>query len=180
MKGVSNVQPTDTQIVFTAFTDDPMTVATLVRRTGLTALRINNALDSLVDIGKIHIMSSTTWALKKKGNTNMTNVPTPPQPPTKATASKKAPAAKKAAAPKAPKAPKEKKESVKHSEVAARDEQALALITKSKSGMTKQDLATALDIEAGHAHMCIYRLNRDGKIVKTKGEGRQALWIAAS
>ena len=172
--------PTDRQIVFAAFTDDEMTVAKLCHRTGLSALRVNNALDELTALDKIHIRSSTTWSLHitKKGSTDMSNIPTPPAAPAKkATKATKAPAAKKA--PKTPKPPKEKKDGAKHAEIEARDTAALAVISKSKAGVTKDELAAAMGIEIGLVHMSLYRLNRDGKIAKTKGEGRQARWIVS-
>jgi len=186
------VTPTDAQIVSTAFTDEPMTLQQLVHRTGLTKLRVNNALDELVDAGRIHTGSNNTWSLKpmRRSATAMSNIPVPPSPP-----AKKAPAAKKAAkkvpAKKAPakkvakaakKAPAKTKGVVKsHSDIEERDNTALTIIAKAKDGLTKDELTEAMKLEAGLVNMSIYRLQRDGKIAKNagvKGEGRQVKWVA--
>ena len=166
------VTPSDAMIVRTAFMDEPMSLARLVQRTGLTALRVNNAIDELISRDFIHSVGENTWALKTKKGSPMGTPPTPPTPPG-------APAApaKKVAKKVAKKAPAERKDGAKKAEVTARDETALALITEAKGGLTKEELATAMGTEVGMAHMSLYRLNRDGKITKTKGEGRQAKWI---
>jgi len=178
------ITPTDRQIVSTAFTDEPMTLEQLVARTGLSKLKVNNALDELVDAERIHSNVNNTWSLRpmRKGK-GMSNIPQPPSPPTKAAAAKKAPATKKVAK-KAPakKVTAAKKAVVKsHGDIEERDMKALAFIAKEKAGLTKDELTELMKIEAGLVNMCIYRLNRDGHIAKSaaaKGEGRQVKWIA--
>lgn len=174
------VTPTDKQTVFTGFTDDPMTVERLCQRTGLNKKRVNDALDELVDANRIHMTANNTWSLRPRKGNNVSQIPTPPSPPTKSGGAKKASATKKA--PTAKKAPAAKKEVTKsHSEVQERDDKALALITASKDGLTKDELATAMGVEAGLSNMSVYRLQRDGKIEKSegKGEGRQVKWVIA-
>jgi hypothetical protein len=195
--------PSDAQTVKTAFMDEPMSLVRLVSRTGLTALRVNNALDELVDRGYVHLIAQNLWSLKpaRKGS-QMSEVPTPPTPPSPPVkkvagakkAAKKAPAkkvpapAKTAGVKKAVKAAKKvngakkaaapRNDGVKKAEITARDEAVLSIIGKSKGGLSKSETTQALGELVGLIHMSLYRLNREGRIVKTKGEGREAKWVA--
>jgi hypothetical protein len=194
-KDVTNMTtPSDAQIVKTAFMDEPMSLVRLVGRTGLTALRVNNALDELVERGYAYLVGQNLWSLKplRKGS-QMSEVPTPPTPPSPPAkkvndakkAAKKVPApAKTKGAKKAVKKAVAKKvaaprnDGVKKAEIDARDTRALSIIAKSKGGLTKTELAEAMGEAVGLVHMSVYRLNRDGRIQKTKGESREAKWVA--
>jgi hypothetical protein len=57
------------------------------------------------------------------------------------------------------------------------DAKALDAITASDAGLTKDELAVALDVEKNKAYLSLWRLKRDGKIYKTHSGGA-ARWVA--